>query len=80
MNNPLVFKGPDGVKTYRAMVLRAGLRLYAKTGMKPNRAWTPGAMLRAAGLITGKTYKRREYDKAVRDLGAWLANFGTMGE
>lgn len=76
----ITFTGRDGVQTYRAVAIRSGLRMYAECGMKPNRAWTPTAMLRAAGSITGKTYKRREYQRAISDLGAWLANFGTTGE
>ena len=75
-----IFTGTDGVKTYRAAVLKSGLAMYAKCGMKPNRAWTPSAMLRAAGEITGKKYRRGEYQRAVSDLGAWLANFGTTGD
>ena len=76
----LMFVGRDGVNTYRAAALKAGLKLYALHGIKPNRGWTPTAMLRAAGQITGKTYKRGEYERAISDLGAWLCNFGTTGE
>jgi hypothetical protein len=79
LGRSLTFIGQDGVKTYRAAALRSGLKLYISCGMKPNRVWNPTAMLRAAGQITGKRYKRGQYAKAVSDLGAWLANFGTMG-
>lgn len=55
-------------RTYQALAIRAGLRLYAKTGMKPNSAWTPTRMLKTAASITGKEYKRGEYIKAADDL------------
>ena len=73
------FVGKRGVETFRAISLKAGLRLFSKTGMKPNRAWTPTAMLKAAGTITGKVYKRGQYDLAVTDLDAWIDSNGTTG-
>jgi hypothetical protein len=76
----IVFAGRDGVQTYRAIALKHGLRLYAKTGLRPNRMWTPSAMLLAAAEFTGKKYRRGEYERAASDLGAWLANFGTTGD
>jgi hypothetical protein len=75
----IVFQGKSGVDTYRAMALKHGLKLYANTGMKPNRAWTPTNMLRAAGQITGKDYKRGRYVEAIADLEAWIAANGTTG-
>lgn len=74
------FVGAAGVQTYRAIVLKSGLALYAGTGMKPNRAYTPGNMLRAAGSITGKAYRRGAYAQAIADLEAWLLVNGTSGE
>jgi hypothetical protein len=76
----IVFSGPAGVNTYRAIVVKHGLKLYAKTGMKPNRAYTPTAMLATAGQITGKTYKRGAYQEAIADLEAWIAVNGTSGK
>ena len=73
------FVGKRGVETFRAISLKAGLQLFSKTGMKPNRAWTPTAMLKAAGTITGKVYKRGQYDLAVTDLDAWIDSNGTTG-
>lgn len=66
-----VFAGPDAVKLYQATALASGLRLYAKTGMKPNRAWSPSNMLKAATGITGKPYKRGQYEQAANDLKIW---------
>jgi len=66
------FSGPDAVNLYRAITLKAGLRLYGKTGIKPNRNWTSGAMLKVATEYTGKNYKRGEYLKASEDLTIWI--------
>lgn len=66
------FAGADAVAIYRAVALRSGIAMYARTGMKPNRMWTPTAMLKAAGEITGKSYKRGQYQQAFDDLEAWI--------
>lgn len=76
----ITFTGPEGVATYRAITLKHGLKLYADTGMKPNRAYTPTAMLRTAGQITGKTYKRGQYRQAIDDLTAWINVNGSIGD
>jgi len=73
----MVFEGSNGVATYRAVAIKHGLKLYAATGMKPNRAWTPTAMLATAGQITGKAYKRGQFQQAIADLDAWLQINGT---
>ena len=62
----------DGVDLFRAATIKSGLGLYRKTGMKPNRAWTPTAMLAAAGQITGKRYKRGQFQQAEDDLQIWI--------
>jgi hypothetical protein len=72
----ITFTGQRGVQTFRAIALRHGLQLYAKTRIKPNRAWTPTAMLRAAGEITGRTYGRGHYLAAAADLNNWIAQNG----
>lgn len=69
-NNGTSFSGSD-VGIYRAAVIASALRLYAKTGMQPNRAYTPTAMLAAAREITGKTFKRGQYVAAAEALEAW---------
>lgn len=65
------FVGPDAVALFRARTIASGLKLYAKTGMTPNRAWTISAMLKAAGKITGQTYKRGTAEQAAADLTIW---------
>ena len=73
------FVGQAGVSTFQAISLKHGLKLYAATGMKPNRMWTPTAMLRTAGQITGKTFKRGQYAEAVAALTDWIDENGTSG-
>lgn len=78
------FSGTRGVQTFRAISLKHGLKLYSKTGMLPNRAWTKGNMLATAGAITGVAYKPRARDSVVRaiaDLERWIeANGAAQGE
>lgn len=57
---------------YRAIAIAKGCKLYARTGIKPNRAWTPTAMLKAVADITGTTYKRGDLLLAHDDLMAIL--------
>ena len=52
---------------------RAAVGIYRAIVIKPNRAYTPTAMLRAAGEITGKTFKRGQYALAIEALEDWLA-------
>lgn len=68
--NARTFSGPGAVNVYVMAALASGLRLYAKTGMKPNRAWTPTAMMRAAAHHTGMTFKKRDYLLAADVLSA----------
>lgn len=57
---------------YQAIALKTGLELYSKYRMKPNKAWTPKAMLATAERITGKTYKRGQFVRAIEDLSDWI--------
>jgi len=66
-----VFAGAKAVDVYRATALSHGLRLYAKSGMLPNRAWTPRLMMNAATQITGTKFKARDYEGAATALKAW---------
>lgn len=56
---------------FRAIVIASALDLYAKTGMRANRAYTPTNMLRAAREITGRTFKRGQYADAAHALREW---------
>ena len=74
-----MFVGKAGVDTYRAIAIRSGLKLFVQTGLKPNRAWTPTAMLKAAGEITGAKYRRGQYQHAIAGLTEWIEKHGTTG-
>ena len=56
----------NGVNVYVLTALASGLKLYAKTGMKPNIAWTPTAMLAKASELTGQKFKRGQYMEAAK--------------
>lgn len=66
------FSGQAQVRIYQALVLRAALQMKASTGMIPNKHWTPTKMLALASHITGKTFRRGQYDIAATALGDWL--------
>lgn len=68
------FNGPDAVQVYRALAIASALRLYARTDMKANRAYTPSAMLAAAAQITGRAFKRGQYLEAADALKSWADN------
>ena len=68
-----VFSGRAAVDVFRAKTLATALRLYAKTGMKPNRMYTPTNMLVMASQITGQTFKRGQFEQAAQALTDWAA-------
>jgi len=74
------FVGQAGVSTYQAIALKHGLKMYAACGMQPNRMWTPTAMLKTAGAITGQKFKRGQYLEAVDALQVWIDENGTTGQ
>lgn len=59
-------------RVYQALAIRKGLESYVKHRIRLNTAWTPAAMLRTAGAITGKTYGRGQYEAAIADLTTWI--------
>jgi hypothetical protein len=65
------FDGPDEIAIFRAIVIAAALDMYATTGMRANRAYTPTAMMAAARKITGRTFKARAYALAADALRSW---------
>lgn len=52
----IIFTG-DQVDVFAMITLKSALSLYAKTGMKANRAYTPTAMMRTASRMTGRTLR-----------------------
>lgn len=67
----VTFTGEHGVGFFVATTLHHGLRLYANTGMKPSRAWTPKAMMAKASEITGKRFRARDYLGAADAVKEW---------
>ena len=65
------FAGPEAVSVFRALTVASALKLYARTGMKANRAYTPAKMMRVAREITGKNFKARDYLLAAEALREW---------
>jgi hypothetical protein len=69
-----VISGPKAVNLYRAKVILSGINLYLKTGMQPNRMYTPTNMKAVASEYTGKQYKngRKALEQAAADLDAYM--------
>lgn len=61
----IVFTGETEVNRFVVVTLRSAIKLYSKTGMKPNRAYTPTNMKKMAEKLTGKTFKRGDWDSMV---------------
>jgi flagellin-like hook-associated protein FlgL len=55
----------------QAKVVAHALRLYVRTGLQANRAYTPAAMLMVANRITGQQFKRGQYTQAAQALSDW---------
>lgn len=62
----------EGVNVFAMAVIASGLRLYASTGIRPNKAYTPKAMMAAAERYTGMRFKARDYLGAADALTAKL--------
>lgn len=58
------------VDDFILIALKNAIKVYIKTGMKVNSSYTPTNMLKKAGEITGKTYKRGQLPMALEDLQA----------
>jgi len=61
---------PEEINVFVLITLKSAIKLYVKTGVKANRAYTPTNMLAKAGEILGKTYKRGQLPLALVDLQA----------
>jgi hypothetical protein len=56
------------IEIYRLKVVATALELYANTGIKASRAYTPTAMLKVANEATGLHFKRGQYLQAAKAL------------
>lgn len=63
-----VFDTPEKIADYRRIVIANGLKMYAKCGMMPNRAYTPKNMMTMAAKLTGKKFKARDCIGAAKAL------------
>lgn len=70
-NGAIMCSGEAAVQVFRAKTIATALRLYAKTGMKVNRAYTPTNMLTTATAITGQKFKRGQFEQAAQALTEW---------
>lgn len=61
-------------RRFLAATCRAHLRLIS-AGMHPPRGVTKAAVLATASRLTGKTYGRGEYGRAIADLTTFLRSF-----
>lgn len=66
-----VFVGADSTALFRALTIASALKIYAQTGIRANRLYTPTRMLKSATGFTGKAYKRGQYLEAANDLRTW---------
>lgn len=57
-------------RTYQCLVIAKALELYARTGIKINRAYTPANMIRTASNLTGQQFRPRDYLGAAAALRA----------
>jgi hypothetical protein len=67
---------PGQIEAFRLRVIMSAIKLYLKTGMKANRAYTPANMRAVASQYTGKTYprSRKGLEAALNDLNALFMN------
>lgn len=59
---------PAAIGAFRALAIAKALKLYATTGIKVNRAYTPKAMMAMAAKITGQRFTARDYLGAAEAL------------
>jgi hypothetical protein len=67
-NGGVSFSGPKAVNVYVCAALALALEMYAKHGIKVNRAYTPKNMIAAAERETGLKFKPRDYLGAAKAL------------
>lgn len=68
----IILETEDQRDRYTAVLLKHGIKLYARSGLIPNRNWTITKMMARAAQITGKQFKKRDYAAAVDALEEFL--------
>lgn len=59
-------------RIYQAVVIKSAIKLYARTGLRANSSYTPTAMKMTAEAITGKTFKRGDWQSMQDALQEWI--------
>jgi hypothetical protein len=62
----------ESVGIFQAIAIKGALKLYANTGIKVNRAYTPKNMMLMVTKITGKKLGARDYLGGVEALEQWI--------
>lgn len=67
--------GKDAVRRFHAITVKHAIKMIGETGgrMIPTRGYNMKRGLADAGKITGKVYKRTEWQKAMANLDIWIA-------
>ena len=65
------YVGQDATRLLHAKTVYHALKA-CKVGMRLTRTATPTRTFESAGKITGKTYKRGQYDQAMTDVRQWI--------
>jgi hypothetical protein len=68
------FSGPDAIRLQQAITLRSAIKMYVMSSGQiiPTRGMGITKMLKLAGGVTGKTYKRSQTAEAQQDLHIWI--------
>lgn len=64
----VIATGPDEVNRVAIITVKHAIKLYARTGIKANRAYTPTHMKNFVEKTTGKKFKRGDWDAMVKAL------------
>ena len=65
------FHGHDATRLLHARTVKHALRA-CKLGFRLTRTATPTRSFAMASRITGKAYKRGQYDQAIADVNQWI--------
>ena len=69
--NATAYVGVDATRLLHAKTVKHALRAN-KIGFRLTRTATPSRSFAMATKITGKTYKRGQYDQAIADVNEWI--------
>lgn len=69
-----VISTPEGINRFVIITLKQALKLYDKTGMKANRAYTPKNMRLKTEQLTGKKFAARDYKGMIAALEELLGD------